>query len=329
MGGVISEERLCRCGIPQGTVLGPIYFIVYMERLLRKQLSGISFSFADDTVILVSGQTWEEVIKKAESSLAMATHCLGEMGMLVNFSKTNFIAFGNRDSDVPCLGAIKCHDKHCVRPPSGAMCGCPDIKQTTSVRYLGVEIDQCLRWDKHINMLVNRLRKLVYICREVRGFLSMEAIRTLYFALVQSLMIYGISGWGGASSGLLGSVSVAQKLLIKVLLKKNIRYPSDELFKRMNVLSFLNLRDKITIIRISKEVQGGTLPLLERGVTRDSSKGLVKLPFRRTTRGQLIYDYRGGKLYNALPEHIRAVTSTSIFKTKLGWYFYNMQKQDL
>ena len=76
-----------------------------------------------------------------------------------------------------------------LSPPFTISCDCPEISQVYSTRYLGVEVDQCLKWDQHMGKLVASLRKLVYDWREVRDVLSTEAIRMLNFAPAQPLIM--------------------------------------------------------------------------------------------------------------------------------------------
>ena len=317
VGNQISDGQACYFGIPQGTCLGPVYFLIFIDKLLQKEIDGKLISFADDTSLIVSGEDWPTVINKAERCIAVVQRCLTELGMKLNYGKTHFMAFALTNSRIPKIGILKIHSPHCLLNE----CKCPHILQVESTRYLGVVIDQRLRWDLHIHSILSRMRKLMFICREVRNFLAANTKRLLYFALAQSILMYGVGGWGGCGSALVEQLFSVQKRVIKVLLKKDLQYPTEALFKEFKVHTIRELIDRATVIKTFRDKQEGKCEIACNSITRSSGQSLLKTPFRLTTCGQKCHDYRGVLLFNSLPIEIRSSSNEEQFKTRLKSYF--------
>lgn len=92
-----------------------------------------------------------------------------------------------------------------------------NIKSKSSIKYLGITIDQCLKWLPHLTTLKNRVRKLSYIFSILRYVMNEKLLRMTYFAFCQSIIQYGIIGWGGAYKAHTQSLYIAQKLIIKII----------------------------------------------------------------------------------------------------------------
>ncbi|KAJ8979460.1 hypothetical protein NQ317_006774 [Molorchus minor] len=167
--------------------------------------------------------------------------------------------------------------------------GIDGIKSETlkqiSIKYLGIYIDQHLRWDVHINKLVQKLRGIV--------------------PLFESHIRYGILGWGGVSNNYLVKLDILQKRVLKIIFHKNVTYPSDCLFKLANVMDvrqifFLSL--VIQQFTTSKNILADRNHLYG---TRNLHN--LQLPRTQKTIGQRCCSYLAPKMFNALPLEIRRI----------------------
>lgn len=267
--------------------------------------------------MIVIGDDWGEVVLKASNSLAALQTWFQDKCLTLNFKKTNFIAFSMRPSLVPDIDSITCHKQvGCV-----ANCGCPTISQVRHVKYLGVIIDQCLTWEDHIKSLNLKLRKLIPVCLEVRNYMTRDSKRILYNALILPHITYGIVAWGCTHSSKLNSLSVTQKRLIKILLKKPSRYSTHELFKEMRVLNIHQMYERTTLVFVYREFLSGRL-LRTFSSTRAADKITLSLSRMNSTLGQRLYSYRGVVLFNALPTSlVRVILTLEKFKGLLKLHY--------
>ena len=107
----------------------------------------------------------------------------------------------------------------------------------TQVKYLGIIVDQHLKWNKHISFLCNRLCKTIHKFSILRSYLPVNVLRIVYLALVQSIIQYGILGWGGIGKSNLTPLILLQKRIIKICLHKPLDYPTKLIYQEFGVLN--------------------------------------------------------------------------------------------
>lgn len=237
----ISEMRNINIGVPQGTILGPILFLIYINDLLRinlEALHGDIYSYADDTVVIFSGLTWESAYENANTGIDLIKKWLDSNLMSLNINKTSLVPFSLTVSGLKQLKSIDhlkltIHNSNC----SNQMCQCPSLKEVSSVKYLGIIVDQHLKWDLHINYLCNRIRKTIFKFVTLRNILPINILKIVYTAIVESLIQYGILGWGGSSKTALTPLILLQKRIIKICLKKPKDYPTNLLYSEFKVFN--------------------------------------------------------------------------------------------
>nr|CAI5839596.1 unnamed protein product [Callosobruchus analis] len=180
IGDHISTRLPVEIGVPQGTVLGPVLFLIYINSLTKiNSFEGNIVCYADDTALAFTGQSWDDVHKTTEINLRMVKIWLDHNLLTLNTEKTKFITFSPTITDQPNI-KVQLHSPNC----SKANCDCPHLGKTSVIKYLGVMIDQHIRWNEHITHVTNRLRALIHQFYNVRNILSKKNL----------LMIYNSSG---------------------------------------------------------------------------------------------------------------------------------------
>lgn len=242
VGEFLSDECTLTYGTPQGSVLGPTLFLIYINDLCMLSLPrGKIVAFADDTALLFSAGTWREVYTYAQSGFNMVSNWLKTNILTLNSDKTNFVNFRLKTEDkkrFPIPHSIVAH--YCTTT-SANFCTCASLANAEKIKYLGVIIDSNLRFQEHIHTLSSRLRKLIYIFKTLRHVADVNLLKTVYFALVQSLLTYCITSWGGASKTIMIELERAQRAVLKVSYFKSYRYPSSQLYKESKVLTVRQL----------------------------------------------------------------------------------------
>lgn len=211
-----STDTKIEYGVPQGSVLGPTLFLVYLNELTNLKIErGHVFSYADDTALVFNGTSWNSVFEAAEHGLHRVATWLNSALLTLNIAKTNFICFAidKRTLPPPNL-TLRIHT--CDLTNTGR-CKCDEIERVDSTKYLGVTLDHRLFWHPQIETLNNRIRKLTWVFKKLRHVTSQELLKHVYIALAQSVMSYCISIWGGATKTKFLDAERAQRCLLKTM----------------------------------------------------------------------------------------------------------------
>lgn len=241
IGDYTSDELPISYGVPQGSIIGPTLFLIYINELCRLTLANASiFTYADDTALLFHGDSWELVFQHAQSGLDLVTSWLARNLLTLNVDKTKFLTFSLSAAGKPPSSTYSLIAHSCVSPHL-KFCNCPCLSLTNCIKYLGVQIDDCLSFSIHINTLTSRLRRLMFIFRSLRHVADSTVLKLVYLALCQSLIQYCITAWGGTAKGHLLKLERAQRALLKVGWRLPFRMPTTDVYNTCKVLSIRKL----------------------------------------------------------------------------------------
>lgn len=258
IGKFISENASLKFGVPQGSILGPSLFLLYINSLCLLSLPNCNiFTYADDTALLIHGKSWTDVFNTAEHTLMQVTQWLTSNLLTLNPNKTIYMTFSLTSSSQPStehfiLKAHTCDPMTYVAPSS---CSCPIITRSTQVKYLGVLIDPLISWKSHITVLTARVRKTMYIFKKLRYSLDFNTLKMVYCALCQSILTYCVTVWGGAAKTLLLPLERAQRAVLKTMTFKPFRYPTIQLLNDCKTLSVRQLFILGTVLRMHSSLE--------------------------------------------------------------------------
>lgn len=208
----ISKSEIIKTGIPQGTVIAPILFLVFINNFCNiSNISAKIISYADDTVIIFEGSEWKEVTNKVSSDMKVLKNWLDINLLSLNVAKTKFICFSSYKN--PNITEINIQNTNYV------------INNTKKIKYLGIIVDENLKWQEHILYITGKIRKLVRKFYLLRDILKTKTLMNVCNFLVESIIRYGIIAWGGAYENSLRQLKVVQKLILKTIMKKIIYTP--------------------------------------------------------------------------------------------------------
>ncbi|XP_026317899.1 uncharacterized protein LOC113228740 isoform X2 [Hyposmocoma kahamanoa] len=233
------EELPITFGVPQGSILAPTLFKIYINELCQLPIPfGKTISYADDTVLVVTGPNWSIAKSYAEQALRTALDWLDNNLLTVNIEKTKYIPFSLRNSSAPPHNfTITAHS--CPTPTIS--CQCMNLTRADHIKYLGVHIDSALRWHLHVDNLCSRVRKLIFVMSKLRNSAERNTLLIVYQALCKTLISYCIPVWGGAHKTSLLKLERAQRAVLKTMLSRPFRYPTTQLYQESNVLTVRQL----------------------------------------------------------------------------------------
>lgn len=303
----LSDSLNIKMGVPQGTVLGPILFLAYINSLTNINLeNGSVISYADDTAVVFTGSTWTSVKNYTTKGINKIKQWLDSYKLTLNISKTKYVAFS--------ITAMSRPDFNCIHIDNLG----DDIKEVDFIKYLGVTIDKHLKWDRHVLNLSQNIRKLIYKFFILREVLSRELLLTVYKTLVESLIRYGLVAWGGLYQNSLTPLNVVQNYILKIIYRRNKRFSSALLYSEtiLDVRSLFALSTCSFIHKNSKL----KIPVNHIYNTRNNLNKHLVIPVNNTSKNLRSLTYLGPKLYNLLPLEIRSLPSLKKFNIKCKLY---------
>lgn len=320
----MSNLASCTFGVPQGSVLGPTLFLVYINDLCKMQLhNGELLMFADDTALIFQGSNWEQVRGCAELGLSKVTSWLEKSLLSLNTSKTKYMCFSINNFAKPDDSfTLPIHTYPCnIKSEASLDCDCPILKRTNTMKYLGVLIDEHLNWEPHLSLTSGRIRKLIFVFKNLRNVANVQLLIKIYKALCESILCYCICVWGGAAQAHFLQLERAQKAVLKVLMSLPMRHPTSLLYDKTKTLSVR----KLYIYQLTRRFHrtSATTTLTGRRLQR------YIVPFCKTSFAQRSFYFLGPKVYNILQNKINLKLYNNYqIKRPLNNYIFQLSQHD-
>ncbi|KAL1447804.1 hypothetical protein WDU94_013891 [Cyamophila willieti] len=194
--------------IPQGTILGPGLFNIYINSL-PTITCGKVFSYADDTVIVYSTNDWTTTHNTAQHDLTRVQDWYYSKSLKLNFDKSNYMTFSYNEYGQP-------HDSTLTIPNRLDNTNI-NITRTDTIRHLGIQLDSHLKWTEHAKKINKKLRHLMYIFNNLKRVISKSFLKQMYYALAQSLLQYCLVAWGGAYANVTTPLQRTQNILLRIM----------------------------------------------------------------------------------------------------------------
>ena len=327
--GIESGKQKMSCGVPQGSVLGPLLFLVFINDL-PNATDFLTLLFADDTTFQVSDTDPDKLFEIANSELQKASVWFTANKLTLNVKKTKFMLFSEKECKI---GNNKLQIGGTNIEKIGTHC------QQKYFKFVGHVLDDKLSWEGHIEHISKKLASANYAINSSKNFLPLSIRKTLYYSLFDSHINFGNLLWGCAKNKALKKIENLQKKCIRNIALKSFRSHTEPLFKNLNILK---LPERLSFSRsvFMHQYRNKKLPTSFLDIFSDASntnlthynrhtdynydtlpatrKSLENFPLK-----QIIFNW------NSLSIELKATADPLEFQTELKKYYLSKYKSEL
>jgi hypothetical protein len=303
-----SDPEIVKCGVPQGSIIGPLLFIVYVNDLPSCFTRCHVNIYADDTAFYFADKTVNCVNEVLQNELDEVYRWLCANKLSLHVGKTQCMLICSRQKRTHITDNLDLSiNKN-------------DISQTDSIKYLGLLIDQNLRFDKYMHELMGKLNRAVGVLRRASQYVNQQTRVMLYNTLVLPHLDYCSTVWGAnITSTDYKKLQRIQNCAMRVILECHHRTHIQDM---LDSLHWLNVRQRFSfnILCLMWKIENGTVP--EYMNLHTNSNTVHQHQTRQAVRGDKFRENchkssllrTGGQLWNSLPENIRSIGTLSAFK---------------
>ena len=291
MGEHASPKELNPSGVPQGSVLGPLFFLIYINDIHQSSDKLNFFLFADDTTLLFAHKNLKVLEQVINSELTKVSEWLIANKLSLNIKKSNYVIFCPKQKKVNREISIKMYDTSANRYCS--------VERKDFVKFLGILIDCNLKWKHHIDFVSLKISKTIGILARLRHFVPTETLLMIYRSLILPYLSYGICVWGLAAKSYINKLLVLQKRALRLIYFAPSNAHAIPFFMETKILP-VNMIYFDTVANLMHDIWKGQAPLPIRAF---STFSLSPMKFTGTTQGML--------------------QKVIIIRKKLSWKFLN------
>ena len=297
--GVKSSLGSIKCGVPQGSILGPLLFLLYINDLYFVCKYTFPVLFADDTNLFISGKDVSSLSQMMTSELGKIFEWLKVNESSLNIKKTHYIVFSGG----------KGHQMRWKRPPNALDIKIDNqkISRVLKTKFLGVVVDSKLSWKEHIAYITGKIARGIGVINKARRYLNRDSSLSLFYSFIYPYLIYCNHVWGAAAKTHTRTLCTLQKRAVRIISGVKPRTHSDPLFKELNLLKFQDINTYL-IGKLMFRVYNDDLVTFQTWFEKNNSfhdyntrqNDQYHIPGFKTKLGQSSLRFSGASIWNSI-----------------------------
>jgi hypothetical protein len=312
-----STKQFILCGVPQGAILSPTLFNIFINDIAKLPLKGKITIYADDICLKYENLNPNQIARDMESDLLLLNEWFKANKLSLNVKKTKFMFIGPRHVKNDNIIPPKLNNTY--------------IERVNEYKYLGLIIDSGLKWTAHINYIKFKIFPFIGILKRLKSVLTINIKKQIYFSFVQSHLNYLNIIWGSAAKTHIKCIKVLQNYAIKNIYNLNFWEPTTNIYKIANLPSLDTLR-YINLAKFLYKLENNLIKSdlsltlnneIHNYATRISN--IYRIDYARTNFGKYAILREAIHLYNSVPNNLKIANSLIAFKIKIKNYFLTLQ----
>ena len=314
IGSILSENKTLLSGVPQGSILGPLLFLLYINDIQHSSNILKFHLFADDTSIFHSHTNLDILESEINTELLNTTDWLIANKLSLNVKKSSFMTFSSKQCKSMRPLSIKILEQN--------------LEEKSATKYLGIIIDKHLNWSNHMHLVNQKINKGTGMIAKLRHYVPPNILRQTYYALIHSHLNYGITIWGFGKKKSIDEIITSTKKVIRIMLFKNkyntitcMYEHANPLFNLLKILNFENSL-KLTVSDFIWQIKNNKLPTIIQNLFQHKShkyhtRQNFTLPYAKTNFLRNSLFFNGIKLWNeGVPTYLKQSPDTICFKKR-------------
>ena len=308
IGNVESDQLNVVCGIPQGSTLGPLLFLLYINDLPNSSTK-LSFRlFADDANIFYASKDLNEIEVVMNEEFQNILKFCNANKLSINMKKTNFMLISSPNKVLSKNVRLL------------------NIEQKKCIKYLGIYMDEHLTWKDQITHVTSKISKNLGIFYKLRKYLNVHMLRQLYYTLIYPYLNYGCMSWGSTYPSNLKKTAVKQNNCVRSILFANNKQSATPCYQLLEILKFEDIvKLKIAMLTHKLFVNPFSVPSLFHDFlmpvvkvhsynTRHAARHNFYRPKIRTNFGKFTFKYYATVLWENISVSLKNLPTSSNFK---------------
>ena len=317
LNGHLSETGLVKYGVPQGSVLGPVLFLLYVNDL-PLSLSSQTIQchmLADDTSLNISSKSLPEIENTLQNSITEIDKWCSKNHMVLNPNKTKSMLITTRQR----------HNRY--NPKLNLSVNQIKINQVQEHKLLGVVIDESLTWKQHINHVSKKLSKNIYLLNRLKNILDKDTKILFYNAFIKSHIDYCSTVWDNTSKQNIQKLISLQRRASKLIYGPDTLHTTDEKMRLLNILPLKQQHELNKGILIHKTLSGQSPSYLKHIIKQSKQQNSrLIVPFPNLDYFKQSFSYSGPFQWNKIPKTVIKTKSLYIHVFKKSYKSFLLSK---
>jgi hypothetical protein len=275
----ISSLKYINIGVPQGSVLGPLLFLIYINDLIQCAPKLQYILFADDTNIF----TTDHLLLRSEVQ-NIDVWCLANR-LVLNYSKTFQMIFRAPNKNINSKDFV-------------VNIGNKILEVKSDIKFLGITIDSSISFKNHIITLCKKLNLCLLLMRSIRPYLDVKTMVDIYYTFFYPQVIYGIEFWGHGNKTDLKRIITLQKAALRIVLKIKPGEHVTSHFKTLKIMRLPMLFDYRLLVLLLKTFSTEQINNMKPDHHHNTRNKFLRLKKTNNNRGERSLLCTGLALYN-------------------------------